>query len=129
MTWLVMLFLVIGLAMGVHVQICAISGQGHLARIFAEFLLSMVLLGMAAFLGILGNGLATLAELSSLFLVYFLIVFVAAIIATLTMYWRRRIERSLFRGLFSEWQCEGCVKCFVERIQKLSEAIGRGGRG
>ena len=129
MTWLVVLFLVIGLAMGVHVQICAISGQGHWARVFAEFLLSMILLGMAAFLGILGNGLATLADVSPLFLVYFLIVFVAAITATLTMYWMRRVERSLFRERFSEWQCGGCVKCFMERIQKLSEAIGRGERG
>lgn len=128
MIWLLILFLVLGLMMGVHVQLCAMSGQGHPARVFVEFLLSMVLIGIAAFLGIVANGLATLTEVIPLFLAYFLIVFVAAIIMTLSTHWIRRTERRFFGDLFSEWQCEGCVKCFVERIHKLIEANNRGGR-
>ena len=125
MIWLTILFLVVGLILGVHVHICAMSGQGSTARILVEFLLSMISIGIGALLGILGKGLATLDEMSPFFLVYLLLALIAAMSMAFAVYGTKKIERKVFKKQLSEQQCDGCIDCFIERIHRLSGAVGR----
>lgn len=123
MIWLSILLIIVSLVFGVHVHICAVSGRDSAAKIFAEFLLSMILMGAGAFLGIVSKSLLTLAEMMPFFFVYFLLSLIAAMAMTFTTHIMTKVEQKVIERLLEEQKCDGCVNCFVDKIHSLSRAM------
>ncbi len=120
MMWLAALLLALGLALGLHVEICTMSQKKHLAKIFWEFSLSMALMGGAVLLGLWDKGLITPAEAWHFFWWYCLILFFAGLARTAMTHSLRTLEKHIFRDALSDEECQGCAACFMNRLHRLS---------